>query len=101
MQLSHTYIPTFLYRVVLTIKKNILYVPIFAVCLLFSGLPYAMVYGTWIQTIVISTVYFVGVLGLKTFCESTASKADKAWKKMLLSAAVLLLMMFCLQFLPP
>jgi hypothetical protein len=84
----------------LTIKKNILYVPVFAVCLLFGGLPHALAYGTWIQTVVISTVYFVGFVGLKTFCESAASKADKAWKKLFLSVTVLLLMMFCLQFLP-
>jgi len=71
------------------------------VCLLFGGLPRALVYGTWIQTLVTSTIYFIGVLGLKTFCESTASKADKAWKKLFLSVTVLLLMMFCLQFLPP
>jgi len=100
MRSVNTHPPHFLYRFALAIRKNVLYVPIFAVCLLFGGLPHALAYGTWAQTLVISTIYFIGFVGLKMFCESTTSKGDRAWRKMFLSMTVLLLMMFCLQFLP-
>jgi hypothetical protein len=93
-------LPLFLYRVTLSIKKNLSYIPIFAACLLFSGLLYGMTYGTWIQTIVVSIIYFAGVLGLKTFFESAKSKDGVAWKKMLGGMTVMLMMWFCLQFLP-
>lgn len=100
MHSPHIRFPTFLYRFTLSIRRNISLIPIFAVCLLFGGLPHALAYGTWIQTIVTTTIYFTGFLGLKLFCESTSDKNGKAKKKMLGGATVLLMMWFCLQFLP-